>query len=404
MGGEQEMFTAQTISGKVISILNVSHKTIKMLQKEEKFFCPSCKGEVILKMGVKKQPHFAHKRTCLIKPEGESEIHLLGKKKLFEWLMRHGYEPRLESFLSILRQQPDVLFLWNEKRVAIEFQCSIIDVKEIERRTLNYLNHSYWPLWIVYQKHVITRHDKILHLNEFLTRFINQAPGGFPFLLSFDPESERLFSYNNIIPFSKNRAYTSIVEFSLHDSLEKIVLNFTRNHHFYHHWFFLQKKSIERLSILPNGRKNPFLQYLYQNRIHATQLPPEIGIPVPNMFLIVNSPFEWQFYIWFYFLYKRKINTVFSIQQIDSFIEDKLKYMILFRKLPLFTKEDQFQPIHAYLQFLTDVGFFERVGDKLRIRKIPELIKNPNVNREVYCSDFYRRFKAIILRPFLLTD
>ena len=401
---ENHLFIAKTSSGDFISVLNGTYDAIKDIKKHEPFFCPSCNGELILKMGVKKIPHFAHKSKCPIKPEGESEIHLLGKKRLYEWLTVQGFRPRMEVFLSALNQQPDLLFEWGGKKVAVEFQCSIIQTNEIKRRTLNYLKYSYWPLWIVNHKHVTTRYEYMLHVNKFLTSFINKGANGIPFLLSFDPENDKLYLYNNIIPFSINRAYTTINTFTLKDSFEKVLSQQRQSYRFYDNWIVQLEKWIERLSVLPNGRNNPFLQFLYSHKMHVTKLPPEIGLPVRNMFLIKHHPMEWQFYIWFYFLYKRKKGEAIPIQQIKSFVVHSLKQIIKFRDLVLFSESEYYRPIHDYLQILTDIGFFNRVGDKLIVKKVPKLIVHPHLFRQEESKDFYRRYKAIILKPFLLTE
>lgn len=401
---ENHLFIAKTSSGDFISVLNGTYDAIKDIKKHEPFFCPSCNGELILKMGVKKIPHFAHKTKCPIKPEGESEIHLLGKKKLYEWLTVQGFQPRMEVFLSALNQQPDLLFEWGGKKVAVEFQCSIIQTNEIKRRTLNYLKYSYWPLWIVNQKHVTTRYGSMIHLSEFLTGFINKTANGTSFLLSFNPETDCLYLYNNIIPFSINRAYTTINKFTLKDTLVKVLSQKRQSHRFYENWNDQLEKWIQRLSLMPNGRNNPFLQFLYHHQIHVTELPPEIGLPVRNMFLIYNHPMEWQFYIWFYFLYRRKKGEAIPVQQIKSFVVHSLKQIIKFRDLVLFSESEHYRPVHDYLQILTDIGFFSRVGDKLIVKKEPKRIVNPHLFRQEKSKDFYRRYKAIILKPFLLTE
>ena len=63
---ENHLFIAKTSSGDFISVLNGTYDAIKDIKKHEPFFCPSCNGELILKMGVKKIPHFAHKSICTI--------------------------------------------------------------------------------------------------------------------------------------------------------------------------------------------------------------------------------------------------------------------------------------------------------------------------------------------------
>jgi hypothetical protein len=51
-------------------------------KKGDKYYCPSCKSELILKQGIKRIYHFAHKIDCDCK--GETNIHFTAKFKIME--------------------------------------------------------------------------------------------------------------------------------------------------------------------------------------------------------------------------------------------------------------------------------------------------------------------------------
>lgn len=394
------MFIAKTSDGQIVSLMNVSRETLTHLKKQEQYFCPACSGELLLKMGMKKLPHFAHKSQCSIKPEGESQQHLLGKKKLFHWLTWQGFETQMECYLSELNQQPDLLFQWNGKKGVIEFQCSIIPLEEMYRRTTNYINHSYRPLWIVDHRLITAQLKHRVQLNEFLTHFITRTSSGDSFILAMDPREEKFYTYHHIVPYSINRAFVTVQEFTLQERLEKLLISKDQSFPFYDYWFEETERWVKRLLIIPNGRKNTFLQFLYHHHLHLLDLPPEVGVPVPDMFIIKNSPIEWQFYIWFYFLYQQRLGAVIPLEDIYSFLGNRLKQLIVQRQLGRFQKSFWRQPVEAYLQFLTNIGFFRREGDKLIVKKIPLLINNPNVYRENVRRSFFRRYKGLILQLF----
>lgn len=119
--------------------------------KEEKpFICPQCKYEVILKKGIKKIHHFAHKAstTCSI-GKGESQKHYEIKKAIYEALLK---EPNcskceLERYLDGVR--PDISLKIDNNYVAIEIQNSTIDIKLIKQRIERYNKLNIYLIWIL---------------------------------------------------------------------------------------------------------------------------------------------------------------------------------------------------------------------------------------------------------------
>ena len=69
------MLKASTTNKEVLSM--------EVEKEDGPFFCPSCRGKVILKKGRIKIPHFAHKPpvTCIY-GKGESEIHYKAKLEI----------------------------------------------------------------------------------------------------------------------------------------------------------------------------------------------------------------------------------------------------------------------------------------------------------------------------------
>lgn len=393
------MFVAQLKSGQKISILHVSRNRLSAFEKLAPFFCPSCKQELILKKGELKIPHFAHKTTCVIKPEGETEVHLQGKKKLYAWLRNQGVKPQLESYLPEINQRPDLLFQWKDKRVVIEFQCSVIPSQDIYKRTSSYLNHNYYPIWFLYEG-LVKKSPFTIQLNSFISQFIFHDQS-YPVIISFHPQKEEFITYTNIVPFSKNRAFCLEQIYTMQDPIDMILQPSSQRVNFLPYWVANSEKWLIQQSLFPDARKNKFLQFLYQRRLHPTSLPWEIGIPLPNMYIIETPPIEWQFYVWYFFLYTRKIGAVITKDEIPRFIFHKLHSYIRFRSLPAISMDKKVQPFNNYISFLTSIGFFKDMKDKLIVVKKPEILKQGNVDRTYRKGVFYSKNKEKILRFFI---
>src|SRR5699024_9228468 len=133
-------------------IATKSTKEITILRKE-KFYCPQCLERVMIRAGPKTIPHFAHHRhSNCPSHKGESEYHETGKLILFQWLKQQQLHVQLEAFLPGIKQIPDILVTINNKRIAIEFQCSKIRVSDIIQRNKGYEKLKIIPIWILGEK------------------------------------------------------------------------------------------------------------------------------------------------------------------------------------------------------------------------------------------------------------
>ncbi|MFV0560065.1 MAG: competence protein CoiA [Enterococcus sp.] len=107
------------------------------------YYCPACASEVILKNGLKRVTHFAHKRmnTCSAFSEGETEEHLELKRLFSRWFVLE-----LEKYIPTLKQRPDGLI---ENQLALEIQCSPLSAKRFIERTKGYQTVGLPVWWIV---------------------------------------------------------------------------------------------------------------------------------------------------------------------------------------------------------------------------------------------------------------
>lgn len=142
-------------------------------QRQQSYFCPSCREQVILKRGKRMIAHFAHRAhsTCRPFSESESQAHLVGKWQLAEYFGVSNVE--LEPYIQTLAQRPDLLLKRNDRQLAVEYQCSSIPISRLQQRNQGYSSYGLSVLWILgenyLQKMVSVRHaEKWLQYSERL--------------------------------------------------------------------------------------------------------------------------------------------------------------------------------------------------------------------------------------------
>lgn len=84
------MFIAKSKTGEYISLFHQPHHQLIRLKENGPFFCPACDQELILKVGAKKIPHFAHKTLCPIKPEGVRNS-FIGEEETIYMVKTNGF-------------------------------------------------------------------------------------------------------------------------------------------------------------------------------------------------------------------------------------------------------------------------------------------------------------------------
>lgn len=120
------------------------------------FYCSECRLEVILKKGDIYTHHFAHNpgEGCSLEYEdqegrsGESELHRLSKKEIYEALAKHKEVTNLKLERPLDSVRPDISFYFNDVPVAIETQVSAIRPDVIARRTVEYTRRGVYILWV----------------------------------------------------------------------------------------------------------------------------------------------------------------------------------------------------------------------------------------------------------------
>lgn len=142
------------IGNKIINCYDGSYEKdeLKNWSKKKIILCPICNKPYEYCHGKINSPYFRHmeKNECVSKyTEPETKEHILGKRDLFEWIkIQNGVKNAvLEGWISETKQRPDIMFEYDNKKYAIEYQCTPIASEYIERHEL-YKASGIKDIWI----------------------------------------------------------------------------------------------------------------------------------------------------------------------------------------------------------------------------------------------------------------
>lgn len=147
--------TANTKNGRVVA-LDLNRFNDK---REDYYFCPFCKSELVLKAGDVKIHHFAHKvkSDCIM--HGESQKHLEGKTFFYNLDDTPAeFEKRVENRIG------DVVL----GKTVIEIQNSNISVEEIRDRFNDWNKAGYSMMWILTDNQIDINNIKLKGWHEEL--------------------------------------------------------------------------------------------------------------------------------------------------------------------------------------------------------------------------------------------
>ncbi|OCA84251.1 hypothetical protein A8F94_16175 [Bacillus sp. FJAT-27225] len=359
------MLTAKTKNGQTINLaIGYSREALKQLREDEEFYCPCCREKVILKLGTKKIFHFAHLREGCAESmyDRESQYHLSGKQALFHWLRSLGIPAALEQYDSSIQQRPDIVFLYENRHYALEFQCSPIPQELFVKRTSNYEKRGYIPLWILGGNQSPTHSAQVFKLSGFHYLFYRCSPGSPGYIPFFCPEKASFTILHSIIPASPLKAFAKKAQFGIKQvGLLDILVPPQPKEVLVSLWKRKVRQSKLAIGANPHSPYKPFLQQLYSARKNIFLLPPEIGIPGLFSVPITSFPVIWQTYVFLDVLSERTAGTTVAVEEIVQCLAERAsKGDIQLRELPL-AKDITLRTLaYEYLFRLAKQGFLER--------------------------------------------
>lgn len=380
------MLVANKDNGERFSLGNGrTKKELQQIRSQEKFYCPECGEEVIMKLGNKKIWHFSHLAagSCQYEYDRESDYHLSGKLKLYYWLKKQGVNAELEKYDSIMRQKPDIAFEWKGQKYAIEFQCSVIQPEIFEKRTNAYLQHGVTPIWIAAENLIKRKAHMLVSMNNFLFLFIRRPCHSW-MIPAFCPISDQFIILHGAIPITSRKAISDLEVQSLHHfSIENLLSPIVRKFPLLTIWKKENQKLKSRYLMTPGAHRNPFLTELYRNRLILLTLPPEIGLPVHSSPFIETASFIWQTYLYLdVFRHYLKGDTIIYANIREAFDRRVKRGEIKLRILPVAGQRDYRYALAEYVFLLTKVSLLEKI-DSNTVKVMKEIIIPSSIEEQL---------------------
>lgn len=342
------------------------------------YYCPSCKEQVILRAGDYVIPHFAHQRiSACSQRQGESKTHLLGKFQLFHWLYMQNLSPHLEHYLPKINQYPDILLSFREKHFAMEYQCSKIQAKKLQKRSSGFHATNIYPIWILGANRLRKIGSQTMKMDSFTSQAIHQFAPHMP---------TQLFYY---CPQKQQLLLVSDIYFTHH---QRAVARFTYSSLKYKPFTYLFKppplsqaqlcrswlpiKQDIRLNSRPvYGKEKLFRKWLYSKELHVQQLPSIIFLPNKAQHRMNLPLLHWQAKFIIDFLHPLAIGKSFTIREIHNCLVSSP-----FSKTPLLHTSMNNNPIKLYIEQLAQLGIVSKCGNQRWIKSRPVLFFN-NIER-----------------------
>ncbi|NJH67592.1 competence protein CoiA [Staphylococcus agnetis] len=270
------MLTAMDLYNKQIHACDAS--------KQNQYFCPICKAQLILKKGVKMVPHFAHhkKPFHLYHHSGESIHHHTMKQQVYTLLKQWYHDVQLEPYIEEIRQIPDLTV----GRWAIEIQLSPININTLQKRTEKLSQLGYHVIWLtelpkfkygMYE--LLQRHQSVIHPDTHTLYCLSQ-------------DGTKIIELSQLIPVKANRfigvqQYVNVKDWFTrvnNTCTPTVVRKLSRSHI---EAFIAQCRM--KHSVL-----EPHLSLMYQLQLTDDQVIKLTGFVFPEQIYFVTNPILWQ--------------------------------------------------------------------------------------------------------------
>ncbi|WP_415812998.1 competence protein CoiA [Mesobacillus thioparans] len=393
---------ANKLNGEVFSLANgVTKEELEKVRSREKFFCPECGDEVIMKLGNKKIWHFSHTASgsCQYEYDRESEYHLSGKLKLYDWLKKQGIPAELEKFDQQMRQKPDIAFDWNGQKYAIEFQCSVIPADIFDKRTKTYYAHGVIPIWIAAENLIKRKSHMVVSVNQFLYLYLRKHHQAWN-IPAFCPISGQLINLFGSIPISTRKTITKLEVKSLRNSSIEDLLNpKSKPFPFIKIWQTENQKLKSRYLMNPGAWQNRFLKELYRNRLSLLTLSPVLGLPVHSSPYIETPSLIWQTYLYLDVFRHHKAGDFIHYAKIKTAFADRINIGdIKLRILPAAGQGDAWVALAEYVFLLTRIGYLEKIDTRtVKMLKVIQFPSSINSQMEAE-ADFFAEYENKIVQ------
>ncbi|GGM24846.1 competence protein [Paraliobacillus quinghaiensis] len=361
------MLQAVCDDGQLLTLALLEHSKIDEYKRNNKFFCPICREQVIIKAGMKMVAHFAHQKqsNCSIATNGEGQYHERGKLDLYHWLKRQGISTQIEKYLPMIAQRPDILVTIGKKQIAIEYQCANLSLPELIKRTNGYRTENITPIWILGGNRMKRKSNNSLALTSNDLHYIHQFNQAFPnTLYYYCPNTKQIARFQDILLTGRKKAIGSLEFYSISDCslpglFQPIVLN--SNQIRYQLWLKEKLRFRTEPPIHLSRTERQWREWLYLKRLSPSTLTAVIHLPTKSQWQMKVPPWNWQSRLCIDFLNKK---TTFTLRECQAFLR---KYWQTPSIFPLIYPTSN--PISEYLDCLIQLGFIKRINSHYHVQK-----------------------------------
>lgn len=352
------MLTAK-LDNQLIDLRGLSRsEIIKKYQPQLPYVCPHCQGEVILKYGVKKRAHFAHKIPCDYQySEAESEEHITAKLLLSSYLRSQGahsvsVEKRFQDILRIA----DLYFEWNGKSYVIEIQKSIISTSLFESRMQDYRLKGIEVIWIFIGD--LKEKTQTYVLNQVMKLNKNRP------LIHLNILTKEVTIFNQLIWLNSKEVKGQIKKNYLKHLLISELINPIDDFKSVplSEWLEIKKEFRVRKWQYYMKSEKRLLRFCYSHRLTLSLFPAEIGWPVRASQSVHSPIFIWQSYVLIGFIMSEKIGSVFTLTDLMNGLKIRCELKL---------ERQAVQALKDYLALLIDFGILVYENGYYEYIKIP---------------------------------
>lgn len=355
------MLQAKTEDGSIVTLASLTKAEIAS-KRHERFFCPACHEQVIVRAGEAVIPHFAHRErsACVNHEGGEGPVHEKGKLLLYQWLRRQNLSVRLENYLPDINQRPDLLITIRNKHIALEFQCARIPIKRIMARNRGYHQLGMIPIWVLGADHFKRLHRHGLKVDPFLRRFIHHFPPKMaPVLFFFDPETRIFITCADLFLTKATRA---LGKFRM-QKLDRLAFPDIFHTSLFQpeELYALWEKEKRHFRLNPNfafplyGQQRAWHEWLYAKHVYKDELPSIVYLPVSSQYMMMSPPWDWQSRLCLELLTPLPLGGTLTLAQCEKLLHD---HMANRQTFPSFLSANN--PIEEYLHLLEQLQIVMR--------------------------------------------
>ncbi|MEW9501592.1 competence protein CoiA [Jeotgalibacillus marinus] len=404
------VYILQALNDREELVLLDGKKSRECLRSENvstKFYCPQCHGEVRMKVGFVKIPHFSHisRSTCESFSEPESAIHLQAKQQLYEWLKGSHMVVEIEKTYCNLSQRADVSVVHEDHEYAIEFQRSQLAQEHWNHRTNGYKTHNIIPFWLLSTDCISPTLNQIT-LSAFHQLFIRYSEALHQFfLLTYDVQSHSFVILEHLLPLTKNKFFYTKSTYEI-SSLEFPQFPLTSPKltasTLYTFRSYCARWCGDRVRY-GKGQRDPLLCDFYKEKQSIQLIPPWVGLPLRQGMYLKTSPVEWQSYV---FLLLRKAlkreRSIHLLEAVDTITQCLNQKKLELRVMQTPAYKDKIRlVISEYFDLLGKLHIVMKENDRYMLTKNQQYTCIDHIahKKEVY-SQFWKNAAPVVIEHF----